>query len=421
MICYRGKVFIFAVLSFLCTQCVSTDETKQVTDTEATLTFDRKCISDCDCHYKNAKARGQVYLTCKQGKCQCRNPSIPVQDAPTYPVRALNDDCVVRFNAPCGTTDGITIVCEKGKTCVEGRCRSQIRSRTKYVFCDEDIDCEEGLKCIEKKVPPIVSYCQEAPPATLTFERECTNYNDCHYSNTEVHDQVFLTCNEGKCQCQDPDSLYWPQDVPIYPVRILNDVCVAKYNAPCGTRDGITIACEESKICIEGRCRSEIRSRTKDFYCDEDIDCQEGLRCIIQLDSFPIASLCKESRQKFERKCTYDHDCHFKNGKVRDQVYLTCKQGKCQCRNSPSPVQDRPIYGVALTIDDCMVFSTSPCGTIDGITLACEEGKSCIEGRCRSQIRSGTKDSYCDEDIDCQDGLKCVEREEKRFPVCEEA
>lgn len=153
------------MLSISCTQSVSSDETAKVADTdstEATRTFERTCTNDYDCRYTNAKARDQVFLTCKQGKCQCRNPSYIIQDVANYPVRVLNEDCMVSFTAPCGTTDGITLVCEEGKTCIEGRCRSEIRSRTKGFNCNEDIDCQEGLKCKVRDVFPISSYCQEA-------------------------------------------------------------------------------------------------------------------------------------------------------------------------------------------------------------------------------------------------------------------
>lgn len=276
---------------------MSCDEANKVADTnstETTLKFERNCVNDRDCHYENEKARGQVHLTCKEGTCQCQNPSVPVQDVPNYSVRVLNNECVVRSNAPCGTTNGITLECEDGKFCIEGRCRSQIRTRAKYFLCDEDIDCEEGLKCIEKKVPPIVSYCRDPIPPTLTFERECTRDNDCQYKNKKARDTVYLSCKEGKCQCQNRGGIP-VQDVPIYSVRVLNDVCIV-YDGygPCGTADGITLVCEDDKFCIEGRCRKEIRSATKNFYCDEDIDCQEGLKCVPDVDSFPILFYCQE-------------------------------------------------------------------------------------------------------------------------------
>lgn len=168
MSCFRGNVLIFAVLSILCTHCVLSDETAKVADTNrtdatpATLTFKRTCTQHYDCNYRNAQTRSAVFLKCEQGICQCSNPPYIVQDVANYPVRVLNDDCMVRSAAPCGTTDGITLVCEKGRTCIEGRCRSQIRSVIKNWACDEDIDCQEGLKCLYNDSFPIVYYCLEA-------------------------------------------------------------------------------------------------------------------------------------------------------------------------------------------------------------------------------------------------------------------
>ncbi len=81
-------------------------------------------------------------------------------------------------------------------------------------------------------------------------------------------------------------------------MRVLNDDCIVSYSAPCGTIDGITLLCErrkDGKTCIEGRCRSKIRSNPKGFSCYEDIDCQEGLKCITSYEYFPFSSRCQEA------------------------------------------------------------------------------------------------------------------------------
>lgn len=65
------------------------------------------------------------------------------------PVEVVDGNCVASYNAPCGTDNGIKIVCASGKSCIEGRCRSEIRSRAKNIWCNEDIDCQEGLKCVQ--------------------------------------------------------------------------------------------------------------------------------------------------------------------------------------------------------------------------------------------------------------------------------
>ncbi len=164
--CFRGSVLILAVLNVLCTQCMSSGVTAKVGDsTEATLTFERTCINDNDCDYEILNVRDRVFLACKEGKCQCRNPSnyLLHQDIPLYSVRVLNDECVASDNVPCGTSDGIKLVCEDGRTCIEGRCRrpSQIRSSAKGFYCDEDIDCQEGLKCVLTFYNFVVGLCKE--------------------------------------------------------------------------------------------------------------------------------------------------------------------------------------------------------------------------------------------------------------------
>lgn len=141
---FRETVLAFAVISIFHTHCVlsHTDSVK-----EKTLTFERTCTSDYSCRYENAIVGGQVYLACNDGKCQCRSPRYLVQDAPHYPVKVVNGNCVASYNAPCGTDYGLKIVCASGNSCIEGRCRPGIRTKAKYSSCDEDIDCEEGLTC----------------------------------------------------------------------------------------------------------------------------------------------------------------------------------------------------------------------------------------------------------------------------------
>ncbi len=165
MNCFRVTVLIFTVISILCAQRASSDEKAKAANTdstEATLTFNKTCSNFYDCYLQHPKAGDRVYLACNEGKCQCGNPPniFLLQDTSIYPVRVSNDVCVARYTAPCGTANGITIVCEEGKTCVEDRCRSQIRSRTNGFYCDEDIDCQEGLKCTARDVFPPSSYCE---------------------------------------------------------------------------------------------------------------------------------------------------------------------------------------------------------------------------------------------------------------------
>lgn len=112
-------------------------------------TFQRSCTGDADCFFHKPETRDQVFLACKEGKCQCQNTQLPPLDAANFRVRIVGEQCIVESSAPCGTSNGLTLVCDSGKDCVEGRCRSkeQIRSRKLKQSCHEDIDCQEGLKC----------------------------------------------------------------------------------------------------------------------------------------------------------------------------------------------------------------------------------------------------------------------------------
>lgn len=156
---FNRIVFLFAGLTVICQQSLSSAEiTKHAT-------FQRLCHHDFDCNFQNTYNNEQVFLTCNEGKCQCKNPQLPILDAANYPVRYFEEQCFVSSKAPCGTTNGLTLVCETGRDCVDGRCRSksEIRAQPVGAYCNEDIDCQDGLKCklrLESFLP--TSYCEQA-------------------------------------------------------------------------------------------------------------------------------------------------------------------------------------------------------------------------------------------------------------------
>lgn len=123
------------------------------------------------------------------------------------------------------------------------------------------------------------------------FSRNCVNHNDCDFSHSGMT-PVFLKCSAGKCQCKN--SPYQVMDIAWYTVRIVNNECVVKYNAPCGLSNGLKLVCDTGKSCIQNRCRSGEHIQPLNHSCDEDIDCQIGLQCKTQAGSFPISKYCQQ-------------------------------------------------------------------------------------------------------------------------------
>lgn len=122
------------------------------------------------------------------------------------------------------------------------------------------------------------------------FHRNCRDDNDCQFKHSGMT-PVFLQCHLGKCECKNVRNK--PVDIPWYPVRIVKNECVVSYNAPCGFSDGLQLACDSGKSCIYNRCRSGQRKSGIDNWCDEDFDCQIGLKCKVKKNSFPIDKHCQ--------------------------------------------------------------------------------------------------------------------------------
>jgi len=119
-----------------------------------------------------------------------------------------------------------------------------------------------------------------------------------------------------------------------------------------------------------------------------------------------------QSESAFNTDCsTSFFGCVFRNGIAQDSVDLACDGKKCVCRNPEHRMMDTALYNVELVGEECIAKGQAPCGTSNGITLGCESGRSCIEGRCRlvsEKLRSTPLGHSCREDIDCQEGLKCI-------------
>jgi len=127
--------------------------------------FDRECKYDGDCNFVNSQASDTVFLPCEQRKCVCQEPEYKMMDVAFYSVSLVGENCVVKGNAPCGTSKGLTLNCQSGRTCVEGRCRApgEIKSTPVNHACSETIDCQEGLICKSNNHFPFSSYCTKRP------------------------------------------------------------------------------------------------------------------------------------------------------------------------------------------------------------------------------------------------------------------
>jgi len=123
--------------------------------------FGRQCSTDTDCIFNPKTSPGSIYLKCKPasdgngGFCTCGSGSIPDKEL-MWPLEwdTVSQKCLVSKNALCGEHDGLQINCKSPFECLEGRCRnsSEIHSFQENKFCQDDLDCKEGLKCLESRV-----------------------------------------------------------------------------------------------------------------------------------------------------------------------------------------------------------------------------------------------------------------------------
>ena len=123
-------------------------------------------------------------------------------------------------------------------------------------------------------------------PTGTQFHRTCNYNGDCTFLGS-----VFLSCENNVCVCEN--TRHRMMDIAFYPVKLDSGKCTVGSNAKCGTSDGLTITCEDNIPCVQGRCRKEIHTRPLNYYCEDDIDCEEGLVCRPAQDSFPPSKYCE--------------------------------------------------------------------------------------------------------------------------------
>jgi hypothetical protein len=71
----------------------------------------------------------------------------------------MTEKCVGGMGAPCGTDKGLSLSCKlEGMECLGGRCRKpkDVHGALVNAFCNDDLDCKEGLQCRESVTPTML-------------------------------------------------------------------------------------------------------------------------------------------------------------------------------------------------------------------------------------------------------------------------
>ncbi|CAL8081327.1 unnamed protein product [Orchesella dallaii] len=114
----------------------------------------------------------------------------------------------------------------------------------------------------------------------------------------------------------------------------------------------------------------------------------------------------------FSRQCPNGgQDCEFNSAdSPGTSLYFKCRENNiCFCSRGVAPA-DVPVWPVQWSDNnDCQVTKGGPCGDENGLTVNCMANLSCIQGRCRNpnELHSGTFHQSCNDELDCQSGLKC--------------
>jgi len=113
--------------------------------------FSRQCPTGGeDCRFTAADSSGNsLYFKCRENNiCFCSRGIVPA-DVLVWPVQWSSDECQVAKGGPCGDDNGLTVNCMPNLSCMQGRCRnpSELHSGTSHQSCNDDLDCQPGLRC----------------------------------------------------------------------------------------------------------------------------------------------------------------------------------------------------------------------------------------------------------------------------------
>jgi hypothetical protein len=162
--------FIFLLTGFTLISITSGMNKMPPVEVKAYPGFGRACPSgqDGDCLFQPDvvslnSSSSPVYMKCKKGTeffCTCgSSSSIPEREL-MWPLEweVSSSKCLVGKGAPCGQDKDLTLHCKTPFECLQGRCRNstEIHLGGENAFCGDDLDCKEGLKCMESRVPTAV-------------------------------------------------------------------------------------------------------------------------------------------------------------------------------------------------------------------------------------------------------------------------
>lgn len=174
-------------------------------------------------------------------------------------------------------------------------------------------------------------------------------------------------------------------------------LCAVKYEyIPCtgdaASKDCCTLAVEQAHLCEVGEpclCGAD------EGDCDDDSECEEGLICgsdnCPEDSGFhdthdccydPFAAVCDGG----DSCCTSDYPCGEEEGDCDEDS--DC-EGDLLCGSDNCPAGE-----TFETDDDCCY---------DPFAVTCDGGDSC----CTSDYPCGEEEGDCDEDSECEEGLKC--------------
>jgi len=121
----------------------------------------------------------------------------------------------------------------------------------------------------------------------------------------------------------------------------------------------------------------------------------------------------------FNRKCKTDADCIFQPNANNSEASYPFKcfpdEGYCFCITG-TLAEDRLMTPVSFEDGKCYGRIGAVCGIgNDGISLFCKDGLECRDDRCRDPkvVKTGEKNAFCHDDLDCVNGLACQEPRRK--------
>jgi len=146
-------------------------------------------------------------------------------------------------------------------------------------------DALDGIK-LPEPIPTVVP-----PPTTTAPPRIPDCSGTCQFTNSAA--TQFLVSCDGSCVCVTKAGV---MDAPSWNVLWNGTICTISESGPCGRGDGgMVMACQPGLKCIEKRCREPSRIGTLElgWACDDSLDCQSGLACVSDENSFPIHKTCR--------------------------------------------------------------------------------------------------------------------------------